>query len=77
MLDALKNGERPYAAMTAGPSELDELAYLAFSLGVFETLSLLEVNRKREGIPDDLLLRTLTVLPFDSSRYLTNSSYIG
>jgi|GEM_PF-1210763 len=64
VLEALKNGERPYAAMTAGLSELDELAYLAFSLGVFEALKLLEVNRKREGIPDDLLLRTLVVLPF-------------
>src|SRR3990172_4936520 len=64
VIDALKGGERPFAAMTAGLTELDELAYLAWSLGVFEALELLKVGRKRDGIPDDLLLRTLVVLPF-------------
>src|SRR3972149_5567873 len=64
VLDALKNGERPFAAMAAGLTELDELAYLAYSLGVFEALQLLKVGRKRDGIPDDLLKRTLVVLPF-------------
>lgn len=64
VIDVLKGGERPFAAMTAGLTELDELAYLAWSLGVFEALELLKVGRKRDGIPDDLLLRTLVVLPF-------------
>ena len=64
VLDALKAGQRPLAAMTGSLTELDEFVYLTYSLGVFEALELLKVNRKREGIPDDLLLRTATVLPF-------------
>ena len=38
--------------------------YLALELGVFEALELIEVDRKRGGIPDELLLRVLAVLPF-------------
>ena len=64
VLEELKKGKRPFAAMVSGLTELDELAYLAWSLGVFEALELLKVKRKRDGIPDDLLFRTLAVLPF-------------
>src|SRR3990172_6952417 len=64
VLDALRAGERPTAVMTGGLTELDEFVYMAYSLGVFEALELLKVGRKREGIPDDVLLRTVAVLPF-------------
>jgi hypothetical protein len=37
---------------------------LAIEIGVFQALSVIEITREREGIPDDLLLRTLAVPPF-------------
>jgi hypothetical protein len=43
---------------------LDELAHLTAELGVWEALKVIQVHRDRQGIPDHLLLRTLTVLPF-------------
>jgi len=43
---------------------LDALAHLAWELGVLEAVNLIQVERKREGISDELLLRTLAVLPF-------------
>jgi hypothetical protein len=43
---------------------LDELVHLAIELDVFEALKLLRVDRQRQGIPDELLWRTLAVLPF-------------
>lgn len=63
VLSALRTGEYE-AIATSGQTALDELAHLAIELGVFEALKLIQVKRDREGIPDELLLRTLAVLPF-------------
>jgi len=37
--------------------------HLAIEVGVFDALKLIEVQRERQGIPDELLLRTASVLP--------------
>jgi len=63
VLRCLQAGEYE-AIVTTGQSELDVLAHLAAELGILEAVRLLEVKRKRAGIPDALLLRTLAVLPF-------------
>ena len=63
VLKALREGEYE-AITTSGQSAVDALVHLAIEIGVFEALEVIEVEREREGIPDDLLLRTLSVLPF-------------
>lgn len=63
VLSALQTGEYE-AIATSNQTALDELAHLAIELGVFEALRLIRVRRDREGIPDELLLRTIAVLPF-------------
>jgi hypothetical protein len=63
VLKALETGEYE-AIATSSQTALDELAHLAIELGVFEALKLIRVRRDRAGIPDELLLRTLAVLPF-------------
>lgn len=63
VLEALQKGE--YEAILASrETALDALASLAWELGVLDAVSMIRVTRKREGIPDELLLRTLAVLPF-------------
>ena len=63
VLSALQTGEYE-AIATSSQTALDELAHLAIELGVFEALKLIRVRRDRAGIPDELLLRTIAVLPF-------------
>jgi len=63
VLSALQAGQYE-AIATSEQTALDELAHLAIELGVFEALKLIQVRREREGIPDELLLRTIAVLPF-------------
>jgi hypothetical protein len=63
VLAALQQGEYE-AIATSGQGALDELVHLAIELGVFEALKVLRVHRERQGIPDELLWRTLAVLPF-------------
>lgn len=63
VLECLQRGEYE-AIATTSQGALDELAHLTAELGVWEALEAIQVSREREGIPDDLLLRTLTVLPF-------------
>lgn len=63
VLDCLQHGEYE-AIATSSQGALDELAHLTAELGVWDALEVIQVHRDREGIPDDLLLRTLTVLPF-------------
>ena len=63
VLTALKSGEYE-AIATSSQSVLDELVHLAIEVGVFEALELIRVKRERRGIPDELLLRTIAVLPF-------------
>ena len=63
VLECLKTGEYE-AILTSKEGALDALAYVAYELGVLDAATKIQVNRAREGIPDDLLLRTLAVLPF-------------
>ena len=63
VLECLRRGEYE-AIVTSRQSALDALAHLAYELGVLEAASQMRVTRARDGIPDDLLLRTLAVLPF-------------
>lgn len=63
VLEALRRGEYE-AILTSKEGALDALAHLAWELGVLEAVKLIQVERQREGIPDEWLLRTLAVLPF-------------
>jgi hypothetical protein len=63
VLEALRKGEYE-AILTSKEGALDALAHLAWELGILEAVNLLRVKRERDGIPDELLLRTLAVLPF-------------
>jgi hypothetical protein len=63
VLEALQKGEYE-AILTSRDGALDALAQLACELGVFEAVELIEVERERAGVPDELALRTLAVLPF-------------
>lgn len=63
VLEALQKGE--YEAILASrEGALDALAQLACELEVLEAVKLIEVERERAGVPDELVLRTLAVLPF-------------
>jgi hypothetical protein len=63
VLEALQKGE--YEAIIASKDgALDALAQLAWELEVLEAVEMIEVERKRAGVPDELLLRTLAVMPF-------------
>jgi hypothetical protein len=74
VLEALGRGDyEAIAASALGP--LDELAHLAAELGVFTAATEeLKVTRVRQGIPDDLLLRSLVVLPFIDATSLADAS---
>lgn len=63
VLEALRKGEHE-AIMTSREGALDALAHLAWELEVLEAVKLIQVERERDGVPDELLLRTLAVLPF-------------
>jgi len=63
VLEALQKGEYE-AILTSRDGALDALAQLACELGVFEAVELIKVDRERAGVPDELALRTLAVLPF-------------
>ncbi len=61
---ALRRGERPSMATTMASGPLDDLVALHDELDVFDTLDNLPNSRRRQGIDDALLLRTVAVLPF-------------
>lgn len=61
---ALRSGRSPDMATTMACGPLDELVGLHRELGVFDALDELSVKRRRSGVEDGLLLRTLAVLPF-------------
>lgn len=69
----LQNGEYE-AIATSGQSAVDELVHLSIELGVFEALRLIRVLRERQGIPDELLLRALAVLPFVEALGLSSAA---
>jgi hypothetical protein len=52
------------AILTSKEGALDALAHVAWELGVLEAVALIAVRRGGEGIPGELLLRTIAVLPF-------------
>src|SRR3954469_7750898 len=64
VLDELRRGVRPLMATTMASGPLDELIALHIELGVFDALDRLPTQRRRAGIDDDLLFRTLAALPF-------------
>src|SRR5258708_21256900 len=61
---ALQRGERPELATAMASGRLDELVAVHEELGIFAILDEVEVQRKRAGVADELLLRTLATLPF-------------
>src|SRR3972149_1767209 len=63
VVEALQKGEYE-AILTSREGALDALAQLACELEVFEAVELIEVERERAGVPDELALRTLAGLPF-------------
>ena len=63
VLEALRKGEYE-AILTSRDGALDALAQLAYELEVFEAVEQIEVERERAGVPDELALRTLALLPF-------------
>jgi hypothetical protein len=63
VLESLRKGEYE-AILTSREGALDALAHLAWELEVLEAVKLIEVEREREGVPDELVLRTLAILPF-------------
>jgi len=63
VVSALQKGEYE-AILTSREGALDALAQLACELEVLEAVKLIEVDRERTGVPDELTLRTLAVLPF-------------
>jgi hypothetical protein len=73
---ALQRGERPDLATTMASGPLDELVALHEELGIFAILDEVEAQRKRAGVSDELLLRTLATLPFVEQASLSGASEI-
>jgi hypothetical protein len=71
---ALRRGEHPDMATTMSSGPLDDLVALHDELGVFAALDEVEVERKRAGIADRLLLRTLATLPFVAAASLSGAT---
>ena len=74
--EGLRRGERPDLATTMATGPLDELVALHEELGIFGMVEQLEVQRKRAGVPDGLLLRTLATLPFVDQASLSGASEV-
>lgn len=60
-------------ATTAAVGTLDELLALHDELGIFRAPDELGVERQRAGVSDELLLRTLAVLPVASEPSLSGA----
>ena len=73
---ALRRGERPDVATTMASGPLDELVALHEDLGIFGIVEQLEVQRKRAGVADELLLRTLATLPFVEQASLSGAAEV-
>lgn len=76
VVEALRRGERPELATTMASGPLDELVALHQELGIFAIVDDLEAQRRRAGIADDLLLRTLATLPFVEQASLSGGSSV-
>jgi len=64
VIAALGRGESPDMVTTTASQQVDELVALHEQLGVFDALDKVPTERRRCGIDDGLLLRTLATLPF-------------
>src|SRR6266851_3426675 len=73
---ALRRGERPDLATTMASGPLDELVALHEELGIFRIVEQIEPQRKRAGVPDALLLRTLATLPFVEQASLSGAGEV-
>src|SRR5260370_285721 len=73
---ALRRGERPDLATTMASGPLDELVGMHEELGIFRIVEQIEPQRKRAGVPDDLLLRTLATLPFVDQASLSGAAEV-
>src|SRR6266705_6200025 len=73
---ALQRGERPDLATTMASGPLDELVALHEELGILRIVEQIEPQRKRAGVPDDLLLRTLATLPFVEQASLSGAAEV-
>jgi len=62
VLERLKRRDYDSVALS-DLGRMDELVYLMVELGFFEHLGLIEIERERTGIPDDLKLNMLAVMP--------------
>ncbi len=74
--EALRGGERPDLATTMASGPLDELVALHQELGILAIVDELEVQRERAGVPDEVLLRTLAILPFVEAASLSGGSSV-
>src|SRR5438067_2666573 len=74
--EALRQGERPDLATTMASGPLDELVALHEELGIFAIVEEVEAQRKRAGVPDELLLRTLATLPFVEQASLSGAAEV-
>src|SRR5438445_5841586 len=72
----LQRGERPDLATTMASGPLDELVALHEELGILAILEEVEAQRKRAGVPDELLLRTLATLPFVEQASLSGAAEV-
>ena len=73
---ALRRGGRPDVATTMASGPLDELVALHEDVGIFGIVEQLEVQRKRAGVADELLLRTLATLPFVEQASLSGAAEV-
>ena len=73
---ALRRGERPDLATTMASGPLDELVALHEELGILRIVEQIEPQRKRAGVPDDLLLGTLAPLPFVDQASLSGAAEV-
>src|SRR6266481_9594830 len=73
---ALQRGERPDLATTMASGPLDELVALHEELGIFAIVDEVEAQRKRAGVSDELLLRTLATLPFVEQASLSGAAAV-
>ena len=74
VLAALVRGERPDMATTLSAGVVDELVALHEELGVLPALAAVPTQRKRVGVPDALLVRTLATLPFVAGAALSGAT---
>src|SRR5437588_3179141 len=73
---ALQQGQRPDLATTMASGPLDELVALHEELGILAIVEEVEAQRKRAGVPDELLLRTLATLPFVEQASLSGAAEV-